>query len=890
MSTKAPRLFIIDGNSYIYRAFYAIPHLSNSKGLATNAVYGFTRMLLKIMNQQQPEYLAIAFDHKAPTFRHKQYAEYKAHRPPMPPELIPQIPYIKQVVAAFNIPVLELEGYEADDIIGSLAKAAKTTGVQTVIVTGDKDIFQLLDDNILIYDELKDIWYDADRVREKFGVGVEQLTDVFGLAGDTSDNVPGVPGIGIKTAAQLIAEFGSLENLLENTRRVKGQRRQESLQRYADQARLSKSLVTIYTQVPLDIKLTDLVCRQPDSARLIKLFKELEFYSLLKEFSPQNQTEAKYHTVLTAEQFKELLEKLGSASAFAVDLETSGKDPLQAQIVGISLCLGAEAAYYIPLRHSYPGVPPQLEAEHVLGSLGSILGDAAIKKYGQNIKYDAEVLQRAGIKLSGIGFDTMLASYLLNPSKRTHNLQDIALEHLNRKTTSYKELVGTGAKQLNFAQVDIASATQYSAEDAEVTFALVQVLAPKLKQADLERLFYEIEMPLVEVLVQMELCGVRLDSAILSEMSKDLDIQLEQLKEQIYRLAGEKFNIDSPKQLGPILFDKLGLPAIKRTKTGYSTDTGVLQDLALLHELPARLLDYRHLKKLKTTYVDALPLLVNPQTGRLHTSFNQTVTATGRLSSSEPNLQNIPIRTELGRRIRRAFIPDAGCSLLAADYSQIELRILAHLSGDEGLKTAFLQGEDIHRRTAAEVFGVTPDKVTAQMRRQAKVINFGIIYGMSAYGLAKDLGVGQREAQVYINQYFGRYPKVKELINRLVDQAKTCGYVSTLFNRRRYIPELASSNRNIRQFGERTAINSPIQGSAADIIKLAMINIHRRLQQQASKAKMLLQVHDELIFEVPNEELEAVSQLVTQEMGNVTQLDVPLVVNTKTGANWAELD
>lgn len=887
---KTPRLFIIDGNSYIYRAFYAIKHLTNSKGMSTNAIFGFTRMLLKIINQQQPDYLAIAFDRKEPTFRHKQYAEYKAHRPPMPEELVPQIPYIKQVVKGLNIPILELAGYEADDIIGTLAKKAELTKIQTVIVTGDKDLFQLLDENIVVYDELKNIWYDPDRVREKFGVGVEQLTDVFALAGDSSDNIPGVPGIGLKTAARLINEFDNLDNLLKNTRRVKGQKSRENLEAYADKAILSKSLVTLHTKVPLDVKLTDFTRQEPNSAQLIELFKELEFHSLIKEFSPQSQTEAKYHTVLTAEQFAELVEKLRSAPAFAVDLETTGKNPHKAQIVGISFCLDLDAAYYIPVGHSYLGVPKQLTLKHVLDTLRPILTDTEIKKYGQNIKYDAIVLYRAGVKLAGIDFDTMLASYLLNPSKRTHSLGDLTLEHLNRKMTTYKEVVGTGAKEINFAQVDIPTATDYSAEDAEVTFALVQVFAPRLKEAGLEELFYRMELPLVEVLIKMELCGVRIDPDVLSEMSKDLSIQLDQLSLDIYRLSGEEFNIDSPRQLGGILFEKMGLPAIKRTKTGYSTDTSVLKDLAMLHELPAKLLDYRHLKKLKSTYVDALPVLINPQTGRLHTSFNQTITATGRLSSSAPNLQNIPIRTEYGRSIRRAFIPDEGCMLLTADYSQIELRILAHMSGDEGLISAFLKGDDIHKRTAAEVFGVEPGDVTAEMRRQAKVINFGILYGMSAYGLANDLKVGQREAQAYINQYFDRYSKVKEFIDSLIGQAKQNGYISTLFDRRRYIPELASKNRNIRQFGERTAINSPIQGTAADIIKLAMISIHQKLPQKSLKTRMILQVHDELIFEVPEAELPAVRELVTHEMEQVIPLDVPLVVNIKTGTNWAEAD
>jgi DNA polymerase-1 len=890
MLQENSRLFIIDGNSYIYRAFYAIQHLSTSKGLPTNAVFGFTRMLLKVLNQQQPEYLVIAFDHKAPTFRHKQYTEYKAHRPPMPEDLIPQIPYIKQIVEALNIPSLELAGYEADDIIGTLAQLAQKEKIKTVIITGDKDIFQLLDENTLVFDELKNIFYDPAKVREKFGVQVDQLTDLFALVGDSSDNVPGVPGIGLKTAAQLINDFGDLENLLQNTWRVKGQKRQASLRQYAGQARLSKTLVTIHTQVPLDIKLTDLIRREPNSKQLIDLFKNLELFSLLKEFSPQNQTEAKYHTVFTQEELKQLLDILKTSTAFAIDLETTSQDPLLADIVGISFCAMTEAAYYIPLKHSYPKAPAQLDIDYVLDKLNPILTDAKIKKYGQNIKYDAIVLERAGVKLNGIGFDTMLASYLLNPSKRTHNLQEIALEHLNRKTTSYKELVGSGAKQLNFAQVQIAEATRYSAEDSEVTYALAQVLSPKLQQAGLENLFYKMELPLVEVLIRMELWGVRIDVDLLKEMSKELDIQLQQLCQPIYRLAGEEFNIDSPKQLGTILFEKLGLPTIKRTKTSFSTDINVLQDLAMFHELPAKLLDYRHLKKLKTTYVDALPLLINPYTGRLHTSFNQTITSTGRLSSSEPNLQNIPIRTELGRRIRQAFIPDPGYKLLAADYSQIELRILAHLCGDEDLKDAFFQGEDIHQRTAAEVFRVKLEDVDSDMRRRAKVINFGLLYGMSAYRLANDLKVGQREAQSYITQYFDRYPKVKKFIDQLIDQAKKDGYVSTLFDRRRYIPELASKNRNIRQAGERTAINSPIQGTAADIIKLAMINIHRRLQRESLKTKMILQVHDELIFEVPKDELTTITAMVTQEMQDFSQLTVPLKVNIKTGDNWAEAD
>ncbi len=808
----------------------------------------------------------------------------------MPEDLIPQIPYIKEVVKALNIPIMEAAGYEADDVIGTLAKKASNDNMQSVIITGDKDIFQLVNPHTVIYDELKNIWYDVEKTQEKFGIRIDQLLDIFALAGDTSDNIPGVPGIGLKTAVSLIKDFDNLDNLLANIEQVKGKKRKENLTNYAEQARLSKFLVTIDTDVPLDIDLSALNFAQPDSAKLTELFKEFEFFSLLKEFSPQSQTDATYHIILTDTQFEELLKKLAASDGFAVDLETTGTDPMRADIVGISFCADEENAYYIPLKHNYPQAPAQLKIDYVLEKLTPLLTDASIKKYGQNIKYDALILRRQGIKTAGINFDTMIASYLLNPSKRNHNLQDIALEHLNRKTASYKDIAGSGAKQIGFAQVDIQAAAKYSAEDAEVTFALTMELAPKLAQAKLDELFYKMEIPLIDVLIDMELCGMRIDPAALHEMSKALEGQLSELSRTIYNLAGEEFNIDSPKQLSVILFDKLHMPPIKRTKTGYSTNTEVLKELAISYDLPAVILNYRHLKKLKSTYVDALPKLINPYTNRLHTSFNQTVTATGRLSSSEPNLQNIPVRSELGRAIRRTFIPSAGCKLLAADYSQIELRILAHMSGDETLKDAFLHDEDIHTRTASEVFGVSLDEVSADMRRQAKVINFGIIYGMSAYGLSKDLRVPQKEAKEYIKAYFARYPKIQEFLDKNIEQAKETGYISTLFKRRRYIPELTSKNGNLRKFGERTAINSPLQGTAADMIKLAMINIHKKLQKGAPGAKMILQVHDELIFEVTEGELETISRLVKQEMENVIKLDIPLKVNLKSGSNWAEIE
>ncbi len=886
---EKPRLFLIDGSSYIYRAFHAIRELSTSKGFPTNAIYGFTNMLLKVIKEKEPEYLAIAFDVKGPTFRHKAYEEYKAHRPEMPDDLLPQLPYIREIVEAFNIPVLEIQGYEADDIIGTIAKRASAQGFDVTIVTGDKDIFQLIGENIHIYDTMKEKVYGENEVKERFGVEPERVVEVMGLMGDAVDNIPGVPGVGEKTAVELIKEFGTIDNLFAHLDEVKKPKLKESLREYAEQALLSRKLATIDTDCPVEIEPSELRRMEPKAPDLIRLCRELEFTSLLKSVTRQVEPGKKnYKVIFSTEALRTLVDRLGSAGEFAIDLETTSRDPMTARIVGISLSMAPDEGYYIPVAHRYIGAQEQLGLNTVLDTFRPLLEDPKIKKFGQNIKYELIVLDRAGINLRGIAFDTMVASYLLNPNRFNHNLENIALEYLGYKMTTYEEVAGTGAKEVTFDMVSIPVAANYSCEDSDLTYQLSKLLAPKLKEQDLDKLFYEVELLLIPVLAEVEMNGFKIDVSLLSNMSKELEEQLADMEERIYRMAGVKFNINSPKQLADVLFTKLGLKPIKRTKTGYSTDEEVLTQLALHHELPAELLNYRQLAKLKSTYVDALPKMVNPQTNRIHTSLNQTVTATGRLSSSEPNLQNIPIRTELGRRIREAFIAEEGNLLMSADYSQIELRILAHMSGDEILIGYFERGEDIHTRTAVELFGLPPEAITPEMRRAAKTVNFGVIYGISPYGLATDLGISTEDAKRYIDNYFSHHEGVKAFIDKVVSEAKEKGYVTTILNRRRYIPELQSPNGATRGFGERTAINTPIQGSAADLIKVAMIKITDKIHEKGLRSKMILQVHDELVFEVPEEEVEVMKQLVKSEMEGVMPLKVPIKVDIGTGRNWNE--
>ncbi|MEK6680165.1 MAG: DNA polymerase I [Nitrospirota bacterium] len=884
-----PTLYLIDGNSYIYRAYHAVRSLATSKGLPTNAIYGFTNMLLKIVKEKKPDYLAIAFDVKGPTKRHIEYEQYKAHRPEMPKDLVQQIPYIHKLVEAFNIPAILMEGYEADDIIGTISKKMEKD-FDVIIVTGDKDMLQLISQNIKIYDTLKDKVYEEKDVVERFGVAPDKVVEIMGLMGDASDNIPGVHGIGEKTAIALIAEFGSIENLLANVDKIKKPKLSEALKGSADIARLSRELATIILDCPVEINLNEYKKKEPDNALLIGLLKELEFTSLLKQISGEASSleNKRYSTVLKEDALLELIKKIKEKGGLSIDTETTSEDPMLAEIVGISISIEKDEGFYIPVSHRYLGAPEQLKKEWVLNQLKQLLEDDKIKKIGQNIKYEIIVFKNHGINLSGASFDTMVASYLLNPNKYSHGLNNIALEYLNHIMTTYKDVTGTGKGQKNFSEVDIETATNYSCEDAEITYQLAKLLGPMLKEQGLERLFYDVEVPLISVLARIEMNGVKVDTDFLSSLSKEVDAQLNDIVKRIYSLAKGEFNINSPKQLSEVLFTRLGLKPVKKTKTGHSTDEEVLKTLASQHELPKELLDYRQLTKLKSTYIDALPRMVHPRTKRIHTSLNQTVTSTGRLSSSEPNLQNIPIRTELGKRIREAFVAEEGKMLLSADYSQIELRILAHLSGDEVLIDAFKKDEDVHTRTAMELFGAAPDKVDSNMRRFAKTVNFGIVYGMSPYGLSSDLGIPVDEAKAYIDNYFVHYKGVKGFINKTISEAKEKGYVTTMLNRKRNIPELMSANGATRNFGERMAVNTPIQGSAADLIKMAMINIDKRLDKERLKSMMILQVHDELVFEVIEDELEIIKELVKKEMENVMPMSVPIKVDIGIGKNWSE--
>ena len=892
MERKDKTLFLIDGSAYIHRAYHAIRGLSNSKGLPTNAVFGFSRMLVKLLEEQTPEYAAMVFDAKGPTFRHKIYKEYKANRPPMPEDMSVQIPYIKDITAGFNFSVIEMTGYEADDLIGTLAHIAEEAGYFVVMVTGDKDFLQLVTVNSIIWDPMKDMKIDAGVVREKYGIEPHQMIDVMGLSGDTSDNIPGVPGIGQKTALSLIQNFGSMEQLYEQVDKITKKKQHENLVKYKDQAFLSRELVKIDTKVPLQFDLQDFELKDPDNAQLSELFKELEFRQLQQTFQGKRDLSKKnYQSIQSFNALNDLIASLKGAGIFALDTETTSKDPMKAAIVGLSFSIKPDEAFYIPCAHNYEGVPEQLDLQDVLKLMKPVLENQEIKKIGQNIKYDWMVLSRHGINLSGVMSDTMLASYLINPSKRAHGLDQIALDFLDHKTISYKEVTGKDKKITGFNEVPLERAVPYACEDADITLMAYNVLMPKINEMDLVELFEKVEMPLIPVLMKVEMTGIFVDKDRLNLLSKSFEHQLNELEKRIYSVAGEEFNIRSSQQLGKILFEKLELPVRKKTKkkTGYSTDVDVLTSLAPLHELPAMILRHRTLAKLKSTYADALIDLINPETGRIHTSYNQTVTATGRLSSSDPNLQNIPVRTEEGREIRRAFVPKKGWHMVSADYSQIELRILAHYSEDQILIKAFMDDEDIHTRTATEVFQVFPSFIDSELRRQAKIINFGIVYGMSPFGLSKELGISQKMAKSYIDNYFARYKGVKQFIDRAIKDAKESKQTSTLLGRIRFLPDINSSNRNLRQFAERTAINTPIQGTAADLIKLAMIKVDAVFTEKGFQTAMLLSVHDELIFEVPPDELDEAKNLIREIMEGIWDLRVPLKVNVGCGENWAEV-
>ncbi|OPX24363.1 MAG: DNA polymerase I [Candidatus Latescibacteria bacterium 4484_107] len=893
------RLFLIDGSALAYRSYFAFIRnpLINSKGENTSAPFGFARALLKLIEEEKPEYIAVVFDTGKPTFRHEKYEAYKATRQKMPDEMRSSIPRIHELVRAMNIAMMELEGFEADDVIGTLAQKAAQAGMETVIVSGDKDFMQLVSPKVRLINPRKGedaVEINEDGVRARFGVGPDRVTDVLGLMGDTSDNVPGVPGVGEKTAIALIREYGDIEGVLAHAAEVRRKNVRENLIQHADQARLSKDLVIIRTDAPVELDPDELKFTGFDPEALSTLFKELEFGRLLSEITPSEaERKAVYHTV-TKETLDDLIVRIRAHRSCAVDLETTSVDAMRAEIVGISIALEPYEAFYIPVGHRAFSLLKEPDERNVplsltLKKLKPIIEDARIEKYGQNIKYDTTILCRAGIRPAGFVFDTMIASYVVDPSGRRHNLDALSLSYLNHKMIPISDLIGKGKKQISFAEVPIEQAAEYSGEDAEVVLRLKEKLEPELEGRGLKALFHELEMPLMEVLREMEMNGVVVDVPFLTRMSSELDEELKALVARIYEAAGEEFNVNSTRQLAHILFDKLKLPPKKKTKTGYSTDVEVLEDLAREHELPKTLLDYRQLMKLKSTYADALPKLVNPETGRIHTSFNQTVTATGRLSSSDPNFQNIPIRTEIGRKIRRAFIAgDKDWLLLDADYSQIELRIMAHLSEDATLIEAFQKDEDIHTKTAVLVFDIPPESVEPELRARAKTINFGIIYGMGPYGLARRLDIGIPEAREFIEAYFAQYPGVKAYTDRMIAEAREQGYVTTMLGRRRYLPEILSSNRQMREFAERTAVNTPVQGTSADLIKRAMIHIHRRLGAEKLRAKMILQVHDELVFEVPKEELDHVKALVVAEMEGALKLSVPVKVDVGVGANWLE--
>ena len=884
-------LYLIDGSAYVYRAYHAIRSLANSKGLPTNATFGFTRMLIKLIEDRSPEYVVMFFDAKGPTFRHEIYQDYKANRPPMPEDLSIQIPYIKEITHGFNIPVIEMQGFEADDLIGTFRHQAEKAGFFVVMVTGDKDFVQLVTDNAVIWDPMKEKTIDINTVRDDFGVEPYQMIDVMALSGDASDNIPGVPGIGPKTALSLIKTFGTVERLYERVHTITKKKQHENLVQYKKQALLSKELVKIHIDVPFPFNTENFKYQAPDNTRLSKLFKQLEFRQLQQAFPEQSDLSNKnYRAIYDMSTLFDLIKQLKKAEMFAIDTETTSKDPMKANLVGLSFSMKPNEAFYIPCAHDYPEAPAQIELKSVLSQLKPLLENPDVKKIGQNIKYDWMVLKRHGINLAGVMFDTMLASYLINPSKRAHNLDQIALDFLDHKTITYENISGKGQRDVSFAEIPLEKAMPYSCEDADITLMAYHVLMPLIENAGLMELYDNVELPLVPVLMNMEMTGVCVDREKLTELSKSFEHQLEQLESMIYSIAGEEFNIKSSQQLGRILFEKLKLPVQKKTKkkTGYSTDVSVLTALADKHELPEIILRHRTLAKLKSTYTDALLDLVHPETGRIHTSYNQTVTATGRLSSSDPNLQNIPIRTDEGVEIRKAFVPRKEWILVSADYSQIELRILAHYADDNILIEAFNNNEDIHTRTATEVFQVFPSFVTSELRRQAKVINFGIVYGMSPYGLSKELGISQKMAKTYIDNYFSRYKGVKRFVDQTISDARKTKKTSTLLGRIRLLPDINSSNKAVREFAERTAINTPVQGTAADLIKLAMIRVDTAFREGSLKSAMLLSVHDEIVFEVPPEELASVKVLVKEIMEGIWNLKVPLKVNLASGANWAE--
>jgi DNA polymerase I len=891
------KLILIDGSAVIYRGYFAFIRnpLINSHGENTGAVFAFVSSLMKLINEQVPDYIAVVFDTPKPTFRHKMHAEYKANRVKPPDELIEQWPWVEEAVAGFNIKVIKMEGYEADDIIGTLSEKANSLGIETLLFSGDKDFFQLVRTNVKILHPKDFSIMDANAVKEKFGVPPDKVIDTLALMGDTSDNVPGIPGVGPKTAVSLIEEFGDLETALQEGPKKKKGRLAELLITYKDQALLSQKLVTIDLNCPIELNLEELKLKKPNADLLVPLFRRLEFKGLADKLAaPQAETlfaksteepTSAYKTVHDLSELESILSLMGKQKEIALDTETTSTNAIDATLVGISLSVKEGSAYYIPLAHK-EGI--NIPKNDVLEKFKRLF-ESNIKIVGHNIKYDRQVLRNHGLHMDKLAFDTMIGAYLLDPGKRAYDLDSLALEFFNYRKVSITELIGSGKKQIGFAEVPIDKATLYSGEDADFTLRLKKLLEPQIIELKLLPLMDDIEMPLVPVLGDMEEAGVRIDSDFLRELSTQYGKILNDIEQKIYDACGEKFNLNSPQQLGRILFDKLNLKSTRRTAKGgaRATSVDILVKLATAHPVPKMVLEYRQLTKLKSTYIDALPLMVNSRTGRVHTSFNQTIAATGRLSSTDPNLQNIPIKTDEGREIRKAFIPRGDkYKFVSADYSQIELRIMAHFAGDQSMIESFVNGEDIHRRTAAEVYGVDINDVTPAQRRKAKTANFAIIYGVSAYGLAQQSELTFNESKDFIRIYFERYPGIKQYMDRMIEFARENGYVSTLFGRRRYLPDINAQSAQAKAFAERIAINMPIQGTAADMIKIAMIHIAERMKGMTSR--MVLQVHDELVFDAHQDELDQLTVLVKKEMEEAVKLKVPIRADIAVGNNWLE--
>ena len=888
------KLLLVDGSSYLYRAFHALPDLRSSDGRPTGAIYGVLNMLQKLIKSERPDYLSVVFDTPVKTFRHDIFPEYKANRQKTPEDLIAQIEPLHQAIINLGLPLIAVDGVEADDVIGTLAMEAEKKNIKTLIATGDKDMAQLVTDNIHLIDTMKDIRMGPREVLEKFGILPERFIDYLTLAGDTSDNIPGVEKVGPKTAIKWINEYGSLEGVIQNADQIKG-KIGDNLNAALDQLDLFKTLVTIKCDVQTDSNFSDLIIGESNEDLLHEQLSDLGLHGLIKQFdiqSPEKKpdVESNYHTIRTKNELDELIEVMKKAPYISFDTETTSLDYMNAELVGVSIALKPNEAFYIPINHNYEGVEKQLEEHFVLEALKPFLESDEIPKIGHNLKYDRHILQNLGIDLKGKLLDTMLFSYVNNSTITRHNLDAVSKRYLNINPTSYEDVAGKGAKQIPFSEVSIEVASEYASEDADISLKLYEHIEPLVqKETKLAKLYSEIEGPLIYTLGDIERNGVLIDSEKLNEQSKELEAKILKLEQKVQKSAGEDFNLGSPKQLQEILYEKLGLPVIKKTPKGQpSTAESVLQELSMDFPIVQDILSYRAISKLKSTYTDKLPKMVNSNTGRVHTSYHQAVTATGRLSSSDPNLQNIPIRSEEGRRIREAFIAPDGYKILAADYSQIELRIMAHLSRDQGLMDAFAKGQDIHQATAAEIFSTNIDEVTANQRRSAKAINFGLIYGMSAFGLSKQLQITRAEAQNYIEQYFDRYPQVKNYMDETKQSAKKMGYVETVFGRRLYLGDIESSNYQRRQYAERSAINAPMQGTAADLIKMAMILLHQKIREESFEAKIIMQVHDELVIEVNENQSDELSEITTSVMSEISKLDVDLKVDADIGNNWDE--